>query len=258
MSDLFLILVLISIVGIFSPTLLSKFIKKVLKRRYYVLATIVFFVAFGVSSDKETAKSTSLPIATTPAKAIPAATIDPVKAKADADAKLKADAEKKAKEEADAKAKAEANAEDMSAMEPGKKLMVVTDVFDVIGKTEAEVIDWKGEPEETRKSEFRLSGTNIKVPAKTLVYSKFGDYEYFLVDGKVQRFTYTTNPNIVWGFEEKNLHDFMYNFGLKDAKLVEKNEKVAVYKHDKLYDIRVFNDGGNISYLYIIADEKYK
>lgn len=148
--------------------------------------------------------------------------------------------------------------EDMSALEPDKKLMIISDVFDVIGKTETEVIDWVGEPEETHESKFRLSGTDTTVPAKTLIYSKFGDYEYFLVDGQVQRLTHTTNPNNVWRFEEKSLYDFMYTYGLKDAKLVEKNEKVAIYKHDKLYDIRVFNDGGNISYLYIIADEKYK
>ncbi|RED51639.1 hypothetical protein [Cohnella lupini] len=146
---------------------------------------------------------------------------------------------------------------DMSALEPDKKLMAITDVFDVIGKTEKEVIEWAGQPEDIQESKFRLMGSDTKVPAKTLIYSEFGDYEYFLLDGKVQRYTYTVNPENGWRFEEKSLHDFMYTMGLKDAKLIEKNDKVAVYRHKKLFDIRVFSDGENISYLYIIADEKY-
>jgi hypothetical protein len=147
---------------------------------------------------------------------------------------------------------------DMSAEEPDKKLMVISDVFEVIGKTEQEVIEHVGKPEEVQESEFRPAGSDTKVPAKTLIYSEFGDYEYYLVDGKVQRYTYTVSPESGWKFEDKSLHDLMFSMGLKDAKLIEKNEMVAVYKHDKLFDVRVFSDGDKVSYLYIIADEKYK
>ncbi|MGG1516998.1 DUF3862 domain-containing protein [Paenibacillus oryzisoli] len=82
MSNVFLILVLVSIVGICSPTLLSKVIQKKIKRRYYVLSVIVFFVAFGLTSDREEAKPTTFATTaskptTTPAVATTAPTTAP-------------------------------------------------------------------------------------------------------------------------------------------------------------------------------------
>lgn len=144
-----------------------------------------------------------------------------------------------------------------SKVEPDKDLMVISDLFEVIRKDEKTVDEWKGSPSSRKEGKFRLSGTETKVPSITSLYEE-DDLEVVFIDGKAQRITYTINPIIGWKYDEKSIHDFMYSMGLGDAEVVESTDKVTIYKHKDLYSVQVFNDNGNLGYLYIIADEQYK
>jgi hypothetical protein len=145
----------------------------------------------------------------------------------------------------------------MSAVEPDKELQVISDIFEVVRKDEKTVDKWFGAPSSREEGDFRLAGTETKVPAVTSYY-KDNQYEIVFIDGVAQRITYTPSEIIGWEYNEEHLHDFLYSMGLGELEPVQDTDTVKVYKHPDLYDLRIFNNSGKISYLYIIADEKYQ
>jgi hypothetical protein len=127
------------------------------------------------------------------------------------------------------------------------------DVKSVAGKSEEEVLAILGEPDYSEDTEFRLSGSDTKVSAKTIVFGG-GSIEVFVIDDTAQRITYTPGESI--SAKSKKVLGFV---GLSKSSPDNTNDFQDEWlDKDDLYKVQVNKDGNDVSFFYFIVDEKYE
>jgi hypothetical protein len=129
----------------------------------------------------------------------------------------------------------------------------IFDVKSIAGKSEEEVLAILGEPDFSEDTEFKLSETDTKVPAKTIVFGG-GSIEVFLIEGTAQRITYTPEESI--SAKSKKV---LESVGLSKSSPDNTNDFQDEWlDKDDLYKVQVNKDGNNVSFYYFIVDEKYE
>jgi hypothetical protein len=152
--------------------------------------------------------------------------------------------------------KVDAKHEDTDKVETEEPETVVEPLFDVksvAGKSEEEVLAILGEPDYSEDTEFRLKGTDTKVPAKTISFGS-GSIEVFFIESTAQRITYTPTETI--SIKSKEVLELV---GLTHSSPDNSNEFQDEWldKAD-FYKVQVNKDGSNVSFYYFIVDEKYE
>jgi hypothetical protein len=131
---------------------------------------------------------------------------------------------------------------------------VEVNINEIINKSEDEVNSKLGKPSSREEKEFRLSGTETKVPAVTLVYLD-DSLEVMFIEGSPQRITYTPNEELKY---PEDIEKAMAKLGFIDEEIGDQTDLVTVIELKGLYDARIFNNQGKVNYIYLIVSEKYK
>ncbi len=125
---------------------------------------------------------------------------------------------------------------------------------EIIGKKVSKVNEVLGEPESREETDFRLSGTETTVPAVQTIYQK-GTFEMLYIEGTAQRVTYT--PADAIAYDKATINELLNELGLESG-IISLNDFVTKAHAEGVHDVSVYNKDGNIHYVYIIVEEKYK
>jgi hypothetical protein len=150
----------------------------------------------------------------------------------------------------------DADQENTEKVEPEKQETVEEPLFDVksvAGKSEEEVLAALGEPDYSEDTEFRISGSDTKVPAKTISFGS-GSIEVFLIEDNAQRITYTPVESI--SAKSKKILEVA---GLSKGSPDNTNDFQDEWlDKDGFYKVQVNKDGKNVTFYYFIVDERYE
>ncbi len=130
----------------------------------------------------------------------------------------------------------------------------VLNVKEILGKSEEEVKKLLGEPSSREEQNFRLSGTETRVPAVSAVYQD-GALDIMFIDGKPVRISYTPKEP---GAYPDDIEKTFASIGFEGAKVGDRTDLAALVTVDGLFSAKVFNNGGKVEYAYLITEEKYK
>jgi hypothetical protein len=148
------------------------------------------------------------------------------------------------------------NQDDKEKVEPEKQETEEKPLFDVksvAGKSEEEVLAILGEPDFSEDTEFRISGSDTKVPAKTISFGS-GSIEVFLIEGTAQRITYTPVESI--SAKSKKILEVV---GLSKGSPDNTNDFQDEWlDKDGFYKVQVNKDGKSVTFYYFIVDEQYE
>lgn len=134
---------------------------------------------------------------------------------------------------------------------------VLVDILSIAEKSESEVTKLLGEPNKKEDGKWRYSGTDTWIQNCPAITYMNGLIEIKFIEGKAARITITPKEKMVY---KDSLNKVLPMCGLKhrNPDFTQEGSFARWSKIDGLYEFSVFNEGGNISYMYAIANEKYK
>ncbi|SET16199.1 hypothetical protein SAMN05216389_106109 [Oceanobacillus limi] len=130
----------------------------------------------------------------------------------------------------------------------------VPNMNNIMDKSEQEVEGVLGEANSREETEFRLSGTEDRVPAITSTYQD-GTVEVMFVEGTAQRVTYTPPQSI--DYNENEIDQLLTDLHI-DATITFENDFVTRGESENAHEVSINNNDGNIGFVYIVVDEKYQ
>ncbi|MEH7514256.1 hypothetical protein V7146_16200 [Gottfriedia acidiceleris] len=151
-------------------------------------------------------------------------------------------------------AKSVTNVEKKEKPKKEKNIQAVVNINSILNKSENDVNGILGNPSNREEKEFRLSGTETKVPAITSLY-KNKALEVMFIKGAPQRITFTPNEDLKY---PKNIKKAFEMLGFKNVKVGNQTDLATDVKLDGVYNAKIFNNQGKVDYIYLIVNEKYQ